>query len=270
MKQKVILIAAVIVGLFAFWLTHQYLREERRKLYAGVEQVRVIVAARDLPAGTVLKMEDLGAKSVFKSQVGSQVYRPEEIDAVLGKRLRYAKQRNDALDWSDVDVPERMRGGLAPMVRSGLRAVSLAIGGEAAVSGLVQPNDRVDILGTFTMPSRTQPGLMETVTFTILQDVTVLATGTRIGKSEIGMPMTSAMEARSTGYSSVTLLVTPREAELLVFAETMKGGLTLTLRNPDDVGFEKELPEVNFQYFEKKLPELNQFRQQTIWHKQEP
>ncbi len=267
MKQKAILIAAILVGILAFALTHRYLRIEREKLYAGAEKIKTIVASVDLPAGTVLKMEDLAQMSVYKSSVGGQAVMPDDLNTVLGKKMRYSVRRGDPLLWSSVDVPERMRYGLAPAIKTGMRAVSLSIGGEAAVSGLVQPNDKVDILGTFTMPSRSAAGQMETVTLMVLQDVSILATGTRLAKGEGGYQ--SAFEGRPTSFSSVTLEVTPREAELLVFAQNMKGQLTLTLRNPEDVSFEKDLPEVNFQYLEKSLPEMNLFRQRNIRHKTE-
>lgn len=267
MKQKAILIAAILVGILAFALTHRYLRVERDKLYAGAEKVKVIVALIDLPAGMVLKADDLGQQSVYKTAVGGQAVLPDDLNTVLGKKLRYTLRQKDPLLWSSVDIPERMRFGLAPTIKPGLRAVSLSIGGEAAVSGLVQPNDRVDILGTFTMPARAAQGQMETVTLTILQDVSILATGSRMAKGEGGYQ--SAFEGRPTSFSSVTFEVTPREAELLVFAQNMKGQLTLTLRNPEDVTFEKDMPEVNFKYLETKMPEMNVFRQRNIRHKQE-
>lgn len=268
MKQKVILIVAVIVGILAFALTHRYLQAERDKLYAGAEKVKTIVAQLDLPAGTVLKVEDLGQLSVYKSAVGGQAVMPDDLDTILGKKLRYAVRRGDPLLWSQIDIPERMRGGLAVSIKAGLRAISLGISGEAAVSGLVQPNDHVDILGTFTMPSRTAAGQMEVVTFTILQDVSILATGSRMAKTDTGGSF--GVESRPSAYSAVTVEVTPREAELLVFAESMKGKMTLALRNPEDVTFEKDLPEVNFKYLEQKLPEMNLFRQLSIRHKREP
>jgi Flp pilus assembly protein CpaB len=117
------------------------------------------------------------------------------------------------------------------------------------------------------MPARAAQGQMETVTLTILQDVSILATGSRMAKGEGGYQ--SAFEGRPTSFSSVTFEVTPREAELLVFAQNMKGQLTLTLRNPEDVTFEKDMPEVNFKYLETKMPEMNVFRQRNIRHKQE-
>ncbi len=267
MKQKVILGVAILVGLLAFWLTHRYLQAERDKLYAGAEKVRTIVAARDLAADTVLRVEDLGTKSVYKTAIGGQAVLPVDLDQVLGKRLRYAIRRSDPLLWSYVDIPERLRSGLAPMIKTGMRAISLSVGGDAAVSNLVQPNDRVDILGTFTFPSRTQAGQMETVTLTMLQDVSVLATGQRLAKSE--SMVNPAFEGRMGGYSTVTLEVTLREAELLVFAQHMKGQMTLALRNPEDVGFEQDIPEVNFQHMESSLPEMNMYRQRTIRHKRD-
>ena len=71
----------------------------------------------------------------------------------------------------------------------------------------------------------------------------------------------------SSGYNTVTVEVTPREAELLVFVENMRGHLTLALRNPEDVSYEKNLPEVNFDMLERELPELNSYRQMILRHK---
>ena len=65
-------------------------------------------------------------------------------------------------------------------------------------------------------------------------------------------------------YNSVTVEVTPREAELLVFAEHVRGQLILALRNPTDLSYEKDLPNINFQHLENRLPELNEYRQKYI------
>jgi pilus assembly protein CpaB len=267
MKQQAVLIVAIVVGIAAFFLTNKYLRDERDKLYAGAEKVKVLAAARDLPAGTVLKFEDLGAKSVYKSAVGENVYRPEHVDVIQGKRLNYGLKKGEPVWGAYVDVPGGGRYGLAPAIQSGLRAISVSVAGFASVSGLVQPNDRVDILGTFSFPSKTQPGENETVTLTVLQDVTVLATGTRMGKQDF---MGRESGSGSGSYSTVTLEVTPREAELLVFAQQVKGQLVLSLRNPEDASYVKDMPEVDFKHLETKLPEFNAFRQKNIRDKTDP
>jgi pilus assembly protein CpaB len=127
------------------------------------------------------------------------------------------------------------------------------------VSGMVEPNDHIDVLGTFTLPS-TVPGEMESVTLTVLQDVTVLATGQQLARQLSG----GRRGARDTGYSTVTLEVTPREAELLVFAQQARGKLTLSLRNPSDISFEKDLPKIDFKLLQTELPALNLYRQKNI------
>jgi pilus assembly protein CpaB len=267
MRDKIILVVAIVLMVLAFWMTGQYLRNERAELYKGAEKVKILVADRHLLAGTVLEIEDLAQKSVFKTAVGENVFRPEDLNRVLGKKLRYSLKKRDPLWWSHVEMPERGRTGLAPMIRPGLRAVSISVGGAQAVSGLVQPNDRVDILGTFSFPARDGSADMETVTLTVLQDVSVLATGRQLARQDLTTGAPSL--PHSSSYSTVTLEVSPREAELLVFAQTVKGELSLSLRNPDDVSFEASLPEIDFEHLENKLPELNRYRQQHIRHKRD-
>jgi Flp pilus assembly protein CpaB len=71
----------------------------------------------------------------------------------------------------------------------------------------------------------------------------------------------------SAAYNAVTLEVTPREAEMLVFAEQIKGRISLALRNPDDVYFEKTLPRVNFEMIQSEIEALNTYRQQQLLRK---
>jgi hypothetical protein len=64
-------------------------------------------------------------------------------------------------------------------------------------------------------------------------------------------------------YATVTVAVTPREAEMLVFAH-QKGKLALALRNREDVSVEKQLGNVDFQMMEKNFNALNAERQQRL------
>ena len=93
------------------------------------------------------------------------------------------------------------------------------------------------------------------MTCTILQNVLVLATGRDTAKAVALDP-----ELRR-GYTTVTLEVSPCEAEMLAFAEQMKGRLALTLRNRNDTSFEKELPEVDFRKIRAEMVDLNNKRQ---------
>ncbi len=265
MKQKIVLIISVVIGMLAFLMTNNYINNIKKELYKGAQKIPIIVAKKNIPKGSVLENEDLAIKEEFKSAIGENIFRPEAVDDVIGKSLLFPLKKGEPLWWSHVSLPRRAKAGLAPMIRSGLRAISIPISGASGVSGLVKPANRVDILGTFTFPSVEHPGEIESSTLTILQDVTVLATGQNLSRNEMG----AEYSRRSTSYSTVTFEVTPREAELLVFAQHVKGQLSLSLRNPEDVSYEHELPLVNFEHIESKLTEYNKYRQQYIRNKKE-
>ena len=265
MQQRIVLAIAILAGILAFGLTHRYLKNERERITEGYKKVDVIAAGKDLPAGTVLEAQDLIHKEIFETAVSKSMvfyYKKAEggsdLNRIVGKKLKLALRRGDPVWATHVDIPMMFDTGLSGAIPDGRRAVSIPVSSEAAVSGLVRPSDRVDILGTFVLPSRKTPGETENVTLTVLQDVTLLATGNRIDASDTGV------RGSGGGFNAVTLEVTPAEAELLVFAQSMKGRLYLTLRNKSDASFLSQLPEVTFEEVEKRIPELNTFRQKTI------
>lgn len=260
MKQKLILVIALISGVAAFWLTGQYLKRERDRIRKSVVMETVVAARKVLPAGTVLQESDLGLIDVPKGSVSSRAVQRHEYKQILNKKLLYSIPQGAALLWSDIDAPRPGESGLADTIRTELRAISISVDAVSSVSGLVRPNDRVDILGTFTFP--TPEGEMEVVTMTVLQDVSVLATGQQMGKEDSGQ-----RQAANRGYGTVTFEVSPKEAEMLVFAQAVKGRLTLTLRNPEDISFEEDLPQVNFEHIKNNIETLNNERQINIRRK---
>lgn len=266
MKQKIALIIAIIAGIAAFWLTGEYLRHERDKIRGGAKRILVVAAANDLPAGSMLKFGDLGQVWVDQGAVGGRAVLPEAVGEIYGKKLLFSIKKLDPIRWSDIDAPYKLEGGLAEMINPPMRAISISVDAVASVSGMVKPNDHVDVLGTFMFPSATITGEVESVTLTVLQDVTVLATGQTLAKKTGAEEKTARAGA---GYSTVTFEVTLREAELLVFAQSMKGRLYLALRNPTDVSYVADLPSINFDYLHRKLQEMNLFRQRDIRHKKD-
>lgn len=272
MKQKIIPIISVIIGIIAFLLTQQYIRSKEAELDALVEEfkrktapVLVVAAKTALPRGSTIAMDDLKPVQIGQALKPERAIDWKERFTLEKKKTEYEIDAGNMILWSDIEGGDPSAPSLAPMIKPGMRAISLNISGAAGVSGMIEPADRVDVLGTFTMSSKAVAGEMETVTLTVLQDVTVLATGQTLAKDRF---YHARRGRQSGGYSTVTLEVTAREAEVLVFAQQMRGSLALSLRNPSDQSFERNLPDVNFQHIEKNLPDLNLFRQQTIRHKQ--
>ena len=261
MKQKFVLIAALAVGLLAALLSHACLNAKKGEVDAMKEKilrtqrvVSVLGVATSLPQGTVIKREDLVSLKVFESSTTSDNISLEDNLSVIGRRLTHSVDRGNPLLWTYLEGGREQSRQLSEEILPGMRAVSIPVSGAAAVAGHVNPNDHVDVLGMFALPESGNDENAQLVTMTVLQNVTVLATGSDTARS-------MASSRSRAGYSTVTLLVTPREAEILVFAQQMKGRLFLTLRNARDVYTESELPRVDFQKIEGELQALNEARQ---------
>ena len=271
MKQKIILALAVAIGLIAAVLTNSYLTAKDKEVQRWIAnfnkkhaKVSAVCVKRDLPSGTVLTVKDLGAVDVMADAIRGHYIKEEDALSLVGRRTVRKLEKASPVFWSDIEGGDPLSRGLSGDIKTRMRAISINVAGAASVSGMVRPNDHVDVLGTFSFPSKSgKPGEMELVTLTMLQDVLVLATGREMAKSRPASPSAHG----SAAYSTVTLEVTPREAEMLVFAEQIKGRLSLALRNPDDVYFEKTLPRVDFQKIQGEIEELNTYRQQQLLHK---
>ena len=263
MKRKIVLIASLVAGLIAAVLTRFYIAAkdaEVRDLKDSINRrygtMEVLCYSKEIPSGTALQKSDLGVKSVPAIGMRGQALTVESVTDIVGKKVLLGHRRGDVVFWADIEGGNPAASGLSADIKRQMRAISINCAGAASVSGMVKPNDHVDVIGTFdlTDPAKASSKAKAIVTSTILQNVLVLAIGKQTAK-------TRAQES-AAGYATVTLEVTPREAEMLAFTEQMKGRLVLTLRNRNDTHFEKELPKVDFEKIMAEIEELNLSRQQ--------
>ena len=266
MKRKIVLIASLVAGLVAAVLTRFYIsakdaevRDYKESLYNRMGgRIDVLCFSHDVPAGTVLSERDLGYLTVPAAGMRGQAVPKDAYRDILGRKLVFGHREKDVVYWSDIEGGDPAVTGLSADIKRQMRAISVNCAGAASVSGMVKPNDHVDVIGSFDLSDPTKGSASKAksiVTSTILQNVLVLAVGKQTAKMR-------AQEAGAAGYATVTLEVTPREAEMLAFAEQMKGRLVLTLRNRNDVHYEKELPKVDFEKIMSEIEELNLSRQQ--------
>jgi pilus assembly protein CpaB len=231
-KAMIAIASALTAGIVAVLLVHQYLGVKERDLYKGMEMVPVVAITRDLPAGTRLAGEMLAKRSIPKKYIHGNAVAPKDANLVVGQVLNYPLRRGDPLLWTDIGAGTdgALGTGLATTITKGERALSFAVDVVSGVSGLLKPNDHVDILSTV----RSQE-TGEEATITLLQNITILATGGQLagGSAERGR------------YNTLTVLVTLEEAELIVFAQK-RGDLMVVLRNPEDIETFKEIPKVTF------------------------
>lgn len=231
-RALIAILSAVTCGIVAVLLVKQYIQTKERDLNKGMQPVAVVAVAQDLPAGTRLSMDMLARRQVPQQFVHGNAVGPDDVDVVVGQTLNFPLKSGDSLLWTDLgSEAERLHlAGLAATITPGERAASIAVDNVGGVSGLLKPNDRVDILSTIR---NQQTG--EEATLTLLQNMTVLAVGTTL----------SSEQADRTSYNTLTLLVTLEEAELLVFAQE-QGSLVAVLRNPEDIQTHKNIPKVTY------------------------
>ncbi len=234
MAKKKLLVAAVVVGLFAAALLYLYasqIEEEKNKLLA--DQVEVVKAARNIPSGTPLTKDRITTEQVPQRYLPPNPLLEQDLNIYLGQPLAVNVEQGAMILTSDFSVQEISRT-LSSKVPVDERAMTVAVDPVSGLAGLLKPGDRVDVLGTFPMGSKDQmiadvsgKDAVGYVTMPLLQNVTLLAVGSQI--SDV------MADQRNAGqYNTVTVSVTVDEAELLTIAQT-RGTLMLLLRNREDV-----------------------------------
>jgi pilus assembly protein CpaB len=231
-KKTIITIAAAAAfGLIGVFLVNSYITNKERALYKGMEMVPIVVITQDTAAGKRITPNMIAKRNVPQKYVDTNAVLAKDYALLIGQTLVYPLKRGDAILWSSLaSEAERLNPGMAGIITKGERALSVAVGGVAAVSGFIKPNDHIDIL--MTVRDRDSG---EEATITLLQNMTVLAAGQQL---DVG-------NHDNRKYSSLTLLVTLEEAELLVFAQ-QKGQLVTVLRNPEDINTREDIPKITF------------------------
>lgn len=141
---------------------------------------------------------------------------------------------------------------LAINTPSGKRALTVNVETLAAVGGLLNPGDFVDVLVHLTLPSQEKavsdlpPDKQTTkTTITLFQNIQILAIG-----ANVSQPADFDGQQKSSSLI-ITFAVDPQQAELMTFAEAY-GKLQLALRSPGERAA-YQLPSANWETFTEYL-----------------
>ena len=182
-------------------------------------QTKLLVAARDLALGTLIKEPDLK----FADWTGPV---PQHS----------LKAKEDAIDrgviagiFTDEPIletrlaPKGAGAGLAATIPVGMRAVAIRVNEVVGISGFAVPGMKVDVL-ILGNPGAGSGRDSSTMSKILLQNMEVLSAGQQIQKDSEGKPVSVQV---------VNLLVTPEQAEILSLASN-DARIQLVLRNPLD------------------------------------
>ena len=215
----IVLLVAIIVAVAAGFGVYRTLQQAQ--VDARVPTGAVVVAAVDLPEGHVLVAEDAKVVNLPRDVVPPGGF--TSVDSVVGRVTRIPVFTGEAL------VPGRMApvgsgAGLEVKISPGERAMSIRIDEVQSLSGLVQPNSRVDVLVSI----REEGAGAQQRAKLFMSNMRVLSVGTQMERGADGRP---------SNATTATLEVTPSEAEQLLIASG-QGRIQLVLRgygDPDTV-----------------------------------
>jgi pilus assembly protein CpaB len=179
---------------------------------------KLIVAARPLPIGTLLKPEDLKVAD-WRGAVPARALNVQE--EMVGRGVTANIFEGEPI-LEDRLALKGAGAGMAATIPIGMRAVAVRVNEVVGVSGFATPGMRVDILLMGVAPN--MPQQLGTVSRTLLQNIEILSAGQVIQKDNEGKPMPVPV---------VNLLVTPEQAEILSLASN-NARIQLVLRNPLD------------------------------------
>ncbi len=217
MKQKNIIMMAVAVGfgLVAALLTSQMSAK------STVETVEVMVAAKDLPVGTLLTKEDVTNTKVIKwKKIPKDLVPPgivETTDELVDKRLSRAIRAEETINRADIT-----KGGVVT-IPPGMKMATVQLAAHQAVAGFVGPGSRVDVLATVRLAM--ESGGQGVIALPILVDMLVLAVNTETTYSKEGV---------YPQVNTVSFAVTQKQALLIKLAQARSADMSLLLRNPED------------------------------------
>jgi pilus assembly protein CpaB len=188
-------------------------------------RARFLVAARALPAGTLLKDEDFVVRETPPAHVPEGAMEPnDETRAELrGALLKRYLDAGTAVARADVLRP-RDRGFLAAVLRPGARAISVGVDVVTGTAGLIWPGDQVDLILTQELPAGEAPLSRRVVGETLLADVRVIAVDQQFTQGAMAADATPNRIART-----VTLEVSAEQAERVAVGSRL-GRIALTVR----------------------------------------
>ena len=191
-----------------------YVRLSRQQAASRPKTKRIMGAAVPLQPGTPILAENL-------IEIEWPVSVPlegaiEKREDLVGRVLGYPIAAKEPLLRRDLASSTSF--GLAAKIPDGMRATAVKTNEVNNMAGFLFPGCRVDVLLTLRGENNAN------VTRTVLQNVQVLSTGTKIEADPQGKP---------ENVSVITLLVTPQESEKLVLAEN-QGSIQFVLRNGGD------------------------------------
>ncbi len=215
-RNRLLLIGVIALALGAVVSFVVYKDLQSKSGAKAVPGEDVIVAAEDLQVGARIGEKDIKLVHFPSADLPAGCFHLP--NKVIGRGVVLPISKGEFILTNKI-AGENAGAGLPALIPPGMRAVSVRVNDTSSVAGFVLPGTRVDVLLTGT-----PEGGNEQQTSTVLENVAVLANGSRLERNSSGEPQATPV---------ITLLVSPDDAAKLTLASN-QGHIQLALRNPTD------------------------------------
>ncbi len=255
MENRRAIIISLICFLVSTLLITAYVRVKRGELTADFgEEVTVVVAAKFIPEYGTIREDMLKEVTVFKKFREPQTV--SSVADIAGKSTYVPIYEGEQITLTKL-VSQDGKPVLARQVAKNARAVTIPVSVRNAVSKLIRPGNRVDVLAAVNYETADNTMIYEVKT--LVQNVLVLATGKNLQNevpTRVNREVLSSLEGKledrkdfggartdvlpngrpADDYTSLTLQLSQEDSEKLVFVSNKfgEGRIFFTLRNSAD------------------------------------
>lgn len=231
---------SLMLALLAVAMIYSYIESRETELQSDYgNQTPVVVAKEDIK-----ELEIIDDRKVHLVNVPSKFQMPghfKRVEDLYNTIAAVPIKKGEQITVPRVTYPGS-QSGLSRQISIGKRALSIQVTEGQAVSRLLKPGDRVDILALVDYASGKKEKLKVK---TVLQDVLILSTGLFVTNSVPIINIKGESDSRQmklnnyTNFNTVTLELTPFEVQKMVFLISAGNGIYLSLRNNDDKTIER-------------------------------
>ncbi len=216
--NKKVMIIAIVCGLLTVLGLSYYLNSLKQTVTKTGTYSDVVVAVNTIPAYVKVSSEMLTLRLLPTEAVHPDAV--TSVPSIVGGITNAEISKDEQVLKSRV-VTGNTEAGLAYRIPENMRAMTIPVTEITGVAGYINKGDNVDILVSYNDKDTTN--LTKASVFTQLQNLKVLVIGNAAKTTKEGQALPG----------SLTLLVNPEQAEVLVYALN-HGTMNLALRNPVD------------------------------------
>ena len=254
----VLLLGATLLAALVAYMAYAYLQQREARIKREVAEksakargpkASVVVPSKDVQIGQVVTNGLFVSREIDADLVYADVVTVSQFDSIKGQKLARAVQRGRPLRLTDLQAPEIR--DVASIVPEGQRAITIEIDDVNSIAQTLRPGHRVDVFLLTKLEKGDAVKVPDAALHQVslfMQNLPVMATGKEfqnLDKAQLErvsqMKRPGEVRSGAEGYGTVTLQVTPTEAERLLVGQKL-GSFRIALRGKEDENLLKIAP----------------------------